>query len=50
MAPFNAQQALDEALFSAPLGQWIPPVFAVSPQNASGVLVCRTAKIIHPSD
>ena len=50
MAPFNAQQALDEALFSAPLGQWIPSVFAVSTQNESGVLVCRTAKIIDPSD
>lgn len=50
MAPFNAQQALDEALFSAPLGQWIPTVFAVSTQNESGVLVCRTAKIIDPSD
>jgi len=48
--PFNAQPDLSEALFSAPLGKWIPTVFSVSTDRDSGVLVCRAAKIIDPSD
>lgn len=52
MAPFQPQAQLEEALFKAGRGEWLPSVFAVreAEGGASGALMARVVEVSDPSD
>ena len=49
LAPFEAQQELDEAMFTTVPGKWLPGVYAVKKDKEEGALIARVAKIEDPS-